>query len=169
MSDAATSFDSAQYRSVFGHLPTGVVVITGRSANGEPLGLTIGSFTSISLDPPLAGFFVGRTSRSWPLIATRGVFTANVLSAAQSEVCWRFAKDATDGSRFSGIDCSSSLNGSPVLPDVVATIDCTLQDSHMVGDHDLVVGAVTDVRVLNAALPAMVFFKGKTGDARIES
>ncbi|MCQ6458563.1 flavin reductase family protein, partial [Vibrio parahaemolyticus] len=82
---------------------TGVVVITSTSESNEPLGITIGSFASISLEPPLAGFFIGRSSRTWPLIAARGTFTANVLSAAQTELCWRFAKDATDGSRFTGL------------------------------------------------------------------
>lgn len=170
MSNAATPpVDSKLFRSAFGHLPTGVVIITGRSQSGEPLGITIGSFASISLDPPLAGFFIGRTSRTWPLIAERGVFTANVLSAVQSELCWRFAKDATDGSRFTGLQVETSANGSPVLPDVVATIDCAMHTTQPVGDHDIVVGAVTHVQVRNTTQPSMVFYKGKTGDARIDT
>ena len=64
MTDGANTADSKNFRSVFGHLPTGVVVVTGIGPGNEPLGITIGSFTSISLDPPLAGFFIGRSSRS---------------------------------------------------------------------------------------------------------
>jgi flavin reductase (DIM6/NTAB) family NADH-FMN oxidoreductase RutF len=146
-----------------------VVIVTGKGQSDEPLGITIGSFASISLDPPLAGFFIGRTSRTWPLIAARGTFTANVLSATQAELCWRFAKDATDGSRFTGLQVETSANGSPVLPDVVATIDCNVHTTHVVGDHDLVVGAVTDVQARNTSHPSMVFYKGKTGDARIDT
>ena len=170
VSNAATPpIDSKVFRSVFGHLPTGVVIVTGKGPSDEPLGITIGSFASISLDPPLAGFFIGRASRTWPLIAARGAFTANVLNAEQAELCWRFAKDATDGSRFSGIQVAASGNGSPVLPGAVATIDCTVQATHTLGDHDLVVGAVTGVQMRNTSQPSMVFYKGKTGDARIES
>ncbi len=170
MSNAATpTFDSKVFRSVFGHLPTGVVVITSTSQSSEPLGITIGSFASISLEPPLAGFFIGRSSRTWPLIAARGTFTANVLSAAQTELCWRFAKDATDGSRFTGLQLETSANGSPVLVDAVVTVDCTVLTTNAVGDHDLVVGAVTDLQVRNTSQPSMVFYKGKTGDARIDS
>lgn len=160
------SAEKAEYRRVFGHLPTGVVVVTGVGAAGEPLGITIGSFASISLDPPLAGFFIGRQSRTWPLIAAGARFCANVLASSQTEWCWRFAKDAVDGSRFDGITAGRSANGSPVLPGVIATVDCTLHATHSVGDHDLIVGSVTDLRVLSDAT-AMVFFKGKTGDANI--
>ena len=174
MSDAAESPTNPQYfRKVFGHLPTGVVVVTGRSLDDELVGVTIGSFASISLDPPLAGFFIGRASRSWSLMAARGKFSANVLAASQTELCWRFAKDATagtdgsDGSRFDGLEVGVSANGSPVLPDVVATIDCDVHAVHSFGDHDLVVGSVTALRTLQTGVPAMVFVQGKTGDARI--
>lgn len=157
---------------MLGHLPTGVVVITGVGASGEPLGITIGSFTSISLDPPLAGFFIGRSSRTWPLIAAEGKFCANVLAATQTELCWRFAKDqsSTDqavSSRFGDITYTHSSNGCPVIPNVLATIDCTVHETRAVGDHDLVVGMITDLQVLDPDSAAMVFFKGKTGDAHI--
>jgi len=176
VSDAAESPTNPQYfRRVFGHLPTGVVVVTGRSLDNELVGVTIGSFASISLDPPLAGFFIGRASRSWSLMAARGKFCANVLAASQTELCWRFAKDATagtdgsDGSRFDGLEVGVSANGSPVLPGVVATIDCDVLAVHSFGDHDLVVGSVSALRTLQASAPAMVFVQGKTGDARIDS
>ena len=174
MSDAAESPTNPQYfRKVFGQLPTGVVVVTGRSLDDELVGVTIGSFASISLDPPLAGFFIGRASRSWSLMAARGKFCANVLAASQTELCWRFAKDATAGtdgsvgSRFDGLEVGASANGSPVLPDVVATIDGDVHAVHSCGDHDLVVGSVTALRTLQTGVPAMVFVQGKTGDARI--
>ena len=171
MSDAAESPTNPQYfRKVFGQLPTGVVVVTGRSLDNELVGVTIGSFASISLDPPLAGFFIGRASRSWSLMAARGKFCANVLAASQTELCWRFAKDVSDGavgSRFDGLEVGVSANGSPVLPDVVATIDCDVHAVHSFGDHDLVVGSVTALHTLQTDVPAMVFVQGKTGDARI--
>lgn len=169
MTDEKTSKpDKNDFRKVFGHLPTGVVVVTGRLASGEPHGITIGSFVSISLEPPLAGFFIGRSSRTWPLVAASGKFCANVLAANQGDLCWRFAKDSAEGSRFGDLRVGTSANGSPVLPGVLATIDCSVHEVRQVGDHDLVVGEVTNLRVLDTNQPAMVFFKGKTGDAHIE-
>lgn len=165
--DAANKADRAEFRNVFSHLPTGVVVVTGVDARGLPQGITIGSFTSISLEPPLAGFFIGRGSRTWPLIAASGKFAANVLAAAQADLCWRFAKDIAEGSRFADLEVSTSSNGSPVLPGVVAVVDCTVSEVRTVGDHDLVVGTVTDLRILDSGQPSMVFFKGKTGDAHV--
>jgi flavin reductase (DIM6/NTAB) family NADH-FMN oxidoreductase RutF len=165
--EASRREESARFRGVFGHLPTGVVIVTGLDSSGHPHGITIGSFTSISLDPPLAGFFIAGTSRTWPLIAETGKFTANVLAAPQSDLCWRFAKDVAEGSRFGDLATSPSTNGCPILPGVVAVVDCAVVATHRVGDHDLVVGSVTDLRVLDASTPAMVFFKGKTGDANV--
>lgn len=170
MSDnTASPIDSAHFRNVFGHLPTGVVVVTGVGAQGEMLGVTIGSFASISLAPPLAGFYIGRKSRTWPLIAASGKFCANVLSATQTELCWRFAKDGNEDSRFAGLVVARATNGAPVLPGVIATVECSVHATHEVGDHDFVVGAVTNLVVHDQTSAAMVFYKGKTGNARIDS
>ena len=82
------TFDSKEFRSVLGNLPTGVVIVSGVDVSGEPQGVTIGSFVSISLDPPLVGFFQGLNSKTWPAIAASGSFCANVLAQDQSELCW---------------------------------------------------------------------------------
>ena len=104
-------FDSLRFRQVLGHFPTGVTVVTGLvpAAPGshhppKPSGLTIGSFTSISLDPPLVGFLPAFTSDSWQEIGPSEAFCVNVLADDQV-VCWRFAKEADD--RFDGIEPGS--------------------------------------------------------------
>ena len=78
------TFDSKEFRSVLGNLQTGVVIVSGVDVSGEPQGVTIGSFVSISLDPPLVGFFQGLNSKTWPAIAASGSFCANVLAQDQS-------------------------------------------------------------------------------------
>ena len=88
------SFDSSRFRQVLGHVPTSVVVVTGITPSGDPSGLTIGSFTSVSLDPPLVGFLPGFNSKSWPEIAASGSFCVNILGADQADICWRFAKES---------------------------------------------------------------------------
>lgn len=155
----SSSFDSAKFRSVLGHVPTSVVVVTGRNNSGDPFGITIGSFASVSLDPPLVGFFPGLQSRSWAAIRESGKFCVNVLGADQDELCWRFAKEGDD--KFAGIDWSLSESGSPVLSDVIATIDCTIDAETQVGDHFFVVGRVTSLDHVDNAADAMVFFRGK--------
>ena len=72
------NFDGARFRQVLGCLPTGVVIVTGIDTQGSPVGITIGSFVSVSLDPPFVGFFVGLNSRSWPAIAEESIIARDV-------------------------------------------------------------------------------------------
>ncbi|TSA54786.1 MAG: flavin reductase [Actinobacteria bacterium] len=159
------NFDGGRFRQVLGYLPTGVVIVTGVDAQGEPSGITIGSFVSVSLDPPLVGFFVGVSSRSWPAIEQGNSFCANVLSDQQTELCWKFAKDPIEGSasRFDGITWEKSPNGLPMLEDSIAQIDCTIESTTPAGDHVFVLGRVTTLHTPNEANDAMIFYKGKVG------
>ena len=106
--------EPARFRQVLGHFPTGVTIITGLDAAGQPGGITIGSFASVSLDPPLVGFFPGLNSKTWPEIAASGSFCANILGSDQGELCWRFAKESEG--RYEGIDWKAAPSGSPILP-----------------------------------------------------
>lgn len=157
------TFDSNHFRHVLGHVPTCVVVVTGCSAAGTPSGVTIGSFTSVSLEPPMVGFFQGVTSRSWPLIEQSGSFCVNVLAQSQDELCWRFANEYVDGasSRFDDIDYTLSPSGAPVLPGVIAWIDCSIVSVTPVGDHWFVLGKVIDLHATESKELAMAFFKGR--------
>lgn len=158
-----TEFDSSYFRAVLGHVPTSVVVVTGLDHDDKPHGITIGSFASISLDPPLVGFFPGSQSRSWAAIAGTGKFCVNVLSGDQEELCWRFAKEGED--KFDGLDWSRSEAGLPLLPNVVASIDCRVESDSEVGDHHFVVGQVTSLSHADDVTDAMVFFRGKVSRA----
>lgn len=161
--------DTRQFRDVLGHFPTGVTVVTGVDAQGTPHGITIGSFVSVSLDPPLVGFFPGKNSRSWPAIAQSGSFCVNLLAAGQDELCWRFAKEPAEGedSKFTGVTWTRSASGSPVLPGVIGWIDCTVESVSEAGDHWFVMGRVVGLAHEADVSDAMVFFRGKvTGVAR---
>jgi len=165
MTDEHAATDPTHFRRVLGHLPTGVVVVAGISAEGIPVGITIGSFVSVSLDPPLVGFFPGTSSRSWPMIAQNGKFCASVLGVDQEELCWRFAKEPTSGtdSKFEGVSYELSPNGSPILGGSVAWIECTIESVTVAGDHSFVLGRVTALEAAGASADAMTFFKGKVG------
>ncbi len=159
-----TTFDSARFRQVLGHFPTGVTVVTGLTASGEPSGLTIGSFVSVSLDPPFVGFLPGVSSKSWPEIAPSGSFCANILGADQAELCWRFAKE-TEG-RFDGVDWVAAPSGSPILPGAIGWIDCTIEHTYEMGDHWFVLGRVQALHHEPEVDDAMIFFRGKVSGVR---
>lgn len=154
------AFDPARFRHVLGHCPTPVTVITAAGANG-PVGLTVGAFTSVSLEPPLVGFFPGKKSDSWPAIEAAGSFCVNVLAADQAELCWRFASEVPD--KFDGIGWSPAPGGDPILDGALAWLDCAIDQVVEAGDHWFVLGLVRELGIAREDAPAMVFFKGKVG------
>lgn len=147
------------FRSILSLHPTGVTIVTG-VADHRPIGLAIGSFTSVSLDPPLVSICPAKTSSTWPQIAQSGVFCVNVLSAAQEALCRLFASPGED--RFKAIDWSSSPLGSPVLADVAAWIDCRIEAIHDAGDHEIVVGRVAGLDGSSHRTP-LIFHHGSYG------
>jgi flavin reductase (DIM6/NTAB) family NADH-FMN oxidoreductase RutF len=151
--------DAAQFRNVLGHFPTGVTVITATDGD-KPVGFTIGSFTSVSLEPPLVGFLPMRSSDTWPAIERAGRFCVNVLAEDQHDLCWVFAKDVDE--KFHGVPFRHSPNGSPILEGVVAWMDCDVHAVVEAGDHWFVMGWVRELQVERDHGP-MLFHRGKLG------
>lgn len=154
------AFEAAHFRTVLGHFPTGVTVITAVGPDG-PVGLAVGSFTSVSLDPPLVAFCPDRRSTSWPSIRSAGVFCVNILSADQEDVCRVFASKGTD--KFSGLGWTPTGSGSPRLHGVLAWIDCGVEMVHDAGDHEIVIGRVHELDVERQDEGPLVFFRGGYG------
>ena len=153
------TFDARQFRDILGLVPTSVVVVTGFDVDGAPQGITIGSFVSVSLHPPLVGFLPGVTSQTWNAVEPTQRFCINVLAENQSDLCWRFAQEAEN--RFEGVEWMPSVNGAPALAGSLAYIDCTLHSNDMFGDHYFVVGEVTNLRSGDNGETAMAFYRGK--------
>lgn len=153
---AKATFDSARFRQVLGHFPTGVTVITTVS-KGTPIGLTIGSFTSVSLDPPLVMFCVDKSSTSWAKIEQSGTFCVNILSDEQEQMSRVFASRAAD--KFSRVHWRASPTGSPLIDGTLAWIDCQVEAVHAAGDHLIVIGRVCDIDATDRGGP-LLFFKG---------
>lgn len=151
-----SAFDAAKFRQVLGHFPTGVTVITAHH-DGAPVGTAIGSFASVSLDPPQVLFSIGQSSTSWPGIREAGRFCVNILAEDQEDVCRVFA---SKGDKFAEIGWKRSGNGSPLLDGVLGYIDCTIDQIVASGDHDIVIGAVTDLDVLHEGGPLLFFRSG---------
>lgn len=157
-----SAIDQATYRQVLGHFPTGVTVIAGMD-DGQPVGLAVGSFFSLSLEPALVGFCVGRTSASWARMAGSGSFCVNVLGAHQEDVCRAFATSGED--KFKGIGWKAAESGSPLLDGVLAWIDCATEEVHDGGDHHIVVGRVLGMAVSGEGDP-LVFYRGGYANLR---
>lgn len=156
---AGHGIDASSYRQVLGHYPTGVCVVTTID-DGVPMGLAVGSFSSLSIDPPLVQFSVANTSNSLAAIKRSGVLCVNVLSEDQEHLCRVFASKEPD--KFAGVGWRPSANGTPQLDGVVAHVDCDVHDTLAGGDHTIVVGAVTDLEVDHAGGP-LLFFRGGYG------
>jgi 3-hydroxy-9,10-secoandrosta-1,3,5(10)-triene-9,17-dione monooxygenase reductase component len=160
LADTSPSIDSARFRQVLGHFPTGVTVITARTADG-PVGLCVGSFASVSLDPPLVAFCAGSNSTSWPRIQEAGHYCVNILAEDQEDIARVFAGKGQD--KFAGLGWRPAVaTGAPVLTGVLAWIECRIDAVHEAGDHWIVVGRVLDLEIGQEGGP-LVFFRGGFG------
>jgi flavin reductase (DIM6/NTAB) family NADH-FMN oxidoreductase RutF len=166
--DERAPIDQAEFRRVLGSFATGVTVVTAPAADGEdatgvppgPAGFACQSFSSLSLDPPLVAFMVGRMSTTWPRIARAGVFCVNVLGASQGELCRAFAVSGAD--KFAGVEYDAApASGSPRLAGTLAWIDCTIHAVHTGGDHLIVVGRVNALGAADGDEPPLLFHKGR--------
>lgn len=150
--------DSKEFRNILGNYPTGVCVITSFLPNGQPIGMTVGSFTSVSLDPPLIGFFSDHKSQTWQHIAKIKKFCVNILSEDQQNLGKQFSSRAED--KFDGVSFDLSDNGLPIFPNIVSWIDCELHDVVETGDHFLALGHVQNI-ALNDNQRPLIFYQGQ--------
>jgi 3-hydroxy-9,10-secoandrosta-1,3,5(10)-triene-9,17-dione monooxygenase reductase component len=149
--------DSRQFRDVLGNFATGVTVITARD-QGELVGLSANSFTSISLEPPLIAFAAALTSTTYPRIKSAGLFCVNVLAEGQEDVARVFSLRGVD--RFGQVAWHDSPSGGAILDGSLAWLDCSIEAEHLIGDHVLVVGRVHELGLDGDALP-LLFFRGR--------
>ena len=134
------------------HVPTSVAVVAG-VVEGRPMGLSVGTFVPVSLEPPLVGFFVAVTSKSWPLIESSGSFCVSVLGHDQAELSSRFALSETE--KFQGVEWRPAPSANPLLVGAVAFVDCDIERVVETGDHVLVLGRVLDMGVETGQIPLL--------------
>jgi flavin reductase (DIM6/NTAB) family NADH-FMN oxidoreductase RutF len=154
----ARQIDGARFREVLGSYPTGVAIVTCTDENGMPAGMVIGSFTSVSLDPPLIAYLPMKTSRTFARMRGSPTFCVNILAADQETICQHFASPAED--KFAGLAWHASPAGNPVLDGVVAWIDCDYASVTEVGDHYIVLGGVLDMQLERDTAPLLFFQRG---------
>lgn len=156
-----TPLDPQFFRRVLGHYPTGVCVVTAIDPEIGPIGMTVGSFTSVSLDPALIAFLPTRESGTYQRIRSIGKFCVNVLASDQDDLCRHFAKRGTD--KFNEVPWHAAPSGAPILDGAIAWIDCGLSAVHEAGDHDIVIGAVDGLGTAENPQPPLLFFQGGYG------
>lgn len=144
-------------REVMRHYPTGVVVVAARTPEGDALGMTATSFTSVSLQPPLVLFCVDLDSSSHDRLVSGESFCVNVLSVEQAELAVRFAIEPS-ASRFAGVGWHEAPRGNPILDDAVAWLECEVWEVHPGGDHSIVVGRVLETGVDEGE--PLLFYRG---------
>jgi len=153
--------DVSAFRGAMGSFPTGVTVVTVASGDGDMHGITVNSFSSVSLDPMLVLVCLNETSRGVGLIERTGAFVVNVLSAGQQEVSRWFASPCRPAgpAMFDGVPFEPGVTGCPVLAGAMASFDCRLRQSHRAGDHLIVLGEVIAL-VHRPQLEPLVFHAG---------
>jgi flavin reductase (DIM6/NTAB) family NADH-FMN oxidoreductase RutF len=157
MSLAPDAMDRQDYfRSILGHFATGVAVVTAFDGS-EPIGMTVQSFCSLSLDPPLILLCPARTSTTWPRIEARKKLCINLLAENQEHLARQFARSGTD--KFAGVEWSpTATTNSPLLEGSLAWLDCELTAVHAGGDHIVAICTVLDLSARSDLRP-LIFFK----------
>ena len=145
-------------RDVLGSFPTGVAVVTATGTNGEPYGVTVSSFNSVSLDPPLVLFSLSRRLLSLEGLLRADAFAINFLRDDQAHLSARFATAFSD--KWRDVDFRAGATGSPVLVPALAVLECRPYAQYDGGDHIIVVGRVTHLEVDSGRHP-LVFFRGR--------
>lgn len=136
--DAGTA---RSYRNALGAFPTGVAVVTANTDAG-PIGMTINSFASISLDPPLVLWSPAKSSSRRALFTSAWHFTIHMLSSEQTALGLRFT---SGGQGFADLGWERNTEGSPIIPGTLARFECEQESVYDAGDHSLVIGLVLRV------------------------
>jgi len=152
------AIDPKLFRQLLGCFPTGVAVITTRSADGKPAGLTCNSFSSVSLEPPLVLFSLRNASSLLGTFVEAGSFAINILSQSQDQLSGRFASSKI-ADKFEGVAWRPGPLGTPLIDDCLATFECRLHARHEAGDHQIFIGEVKHM-TNGSADHALVFYKG---------
>ncbi|MSR00939.1 MAG: flavin reductase [Gammaproteobacteria bacterium] len=129
-----------ELRRIFGFLATGVTVVTAIGPQGEPVGVTANSVTSVSLDPPLILWCLTTKNINLSAFALHAPFSVNVLTEQQTEIAKNFARSGT--TKFRADTYSRNTSQPPTISDALARIVCRVVALHLAGDHTIIVGSV---------------------------
>ena len=136
------TIDQHAFRAVLGRFASGVTVVTTVDKNGDDRGMTVSSFCSVSLEPPLILICVEHSGSVYQTMADAATFTVNILSEGQEALARRFA--GPDPDRFEGLGFSRGGNGNAIFSEVLGYLQCNVVARHQTGDHDILVAEVEE-------------------------
>jgi flavin reductase (DIM6/NTAB) family NADH-FMN oxidoreductase RutF len=146
-----------KFRRVMGCFATGVTVVASRKPDGEPVGLTVNAFTSVSLEPPLILICLHREADAHDFLLQAGLFGVSFLKADHEELALRFSRaDPTD--RFRDSTVADGALGSPLVPGALAWMECRVRQVHPGGDHSIIVAEVVECEEGDG--DPLLFFRG---------
>jgi flavin reductase (DIM6/NTAB) family NADH-FMN oxidoreductase RutF len=151
------AFDTLALRQALGEFATGVTVVTARSPDGRPVGITVNSFAAVSLEPPLVLWSLGRQSPLHEVFESCTHWAVNVLAAGQQALSERFSQPGTD--RFADLEWKPGAGDTPLLAGCSAWFECRSEVRHPGGDHLILVGRVERFR--RDARPPLIFHGGR--------
>lgn len=150
-------FDPQAFRAALGTFTTGVTIITTRTQDGESIGITVNSFNSVSLSPPLVLWSLAKSARSLPAFSDANFWNVHVLSADQEALSGQFARQCED--KFAGVELEDGISKAPLLKDCTARFQCRTAFSYEGGDHIIFVGEV--MAYDHSERPPLVFQSGQ--------
>ncbi|WP_316155889.1 flavin reductase family protein [Cupriavidus sp. BIC8F] len=148
--------DVREFRNALGRFATGVAIVTTRTPDGEPWGVTVNSFSSVSLEPRLVLWSLAKKSYSLGAFQNTGSFVIHILASNQEDVSNRFARGAEG--KFSGVPCTDGIDGSPVLSGCAAVFQCRNTHQYDGGDHIIFLGEVQHFDTSDRE--SLLFYKG---------
>lgn len=157
VNNAEPAIDPRELRNVLGCFATGVAVVTSVGDAGKPVGMTINSFSSVSLDPPLVLWSIGLKTPSRGAYATHSSFAINIMCSESKDISLHFATPSED--KFANVDWRQGHDGVPLLNSALATLECTVEDRIISGDHEIYIGRV--VRLGQKDGDPLLFHRGK--------
>lgn len=154
---AANDESRLAFRHALGQFCTGVTAITSLTPEGEHLGITVNSFNSLSLEPPLILWSIAKITPSFSYFDQGAPFVVNVLASDQEHLAQQFAVSGSV-TKFNGVTTHLGRRGVPIIDGCVAYLECDVNDRHPGGDHDIIVGRVR--RIFNMRKAPLLFHGG---------
>lgn len=151
------TFDPKIYRRALSCFATGVAVVTTTEDDGTPVGMTISSFNSVSIDPPLVLWSIAKVARRYEQFVSNQYFVVNVLALHQQDLSTRFSRSG--GNEFAGLEWVAGLGGAPILPEYAACFECETENVYEGGDHKIIVGRVCELD--DRETDPLIFYRGQ--------
>lgn len=149
--------DTKNYRDTLSRFATGITVVISRTSARVTHGMTVNSFTSVSLNPPLVLFCADNRSDTFHAVQESRRFTVSILREEQEALSQRFALTGPQEELFQALPCQPGIDGIPYLAEGLAYLDCSVHQILPAGDHHIVIGQVDDLGLLSPGRPLLYY------------